>query len=96
MFCSDPGLYTIRLGDHNRKVNEGTEQDLKAIKVISHPNYNNPRLNNDIALIQLAKPATLNKRVGLVCLPGQDEVVPAGSNCYITGWWETVVHNTNM
>jgi len=78
-------LYTIRLGDHNRNVNEGTEQEIKAIKVISHPSYNSPRLNNDIALIQLAKPATLNNRVGLVCLPDQDYVLPAGSNCYITG-----------
>ncbi|KAK3755006.1 hypothetical protein QZH41_001976 [Actinostola sp. cb2023] len=83
---SNPALYTIRLGDHNRNVNEGTEQDIKAIRVISHPSYNNPRLSSDIALIQLQRPATLNSRVGLVCLPGQDYVVPSGSNCYITGW----------
>ena len=82
---SNPDLYTIKLGDHNRTGNEGTEQEIKAIKVISHPNYNKPRLNNDIALIQLARPATLNSRVGLVCLPNQDYVLPAGSNCYITG-----------
>jgi len=84
-FSSNPALYTIRLGDHNRNVNEGTEQDIKAIRVISHPSYNNPRLSNDIALIQLQRPATLNNRVGLACLPDQDYVLPAGSNCYITG-----------
>jgi len=78
-------VYTIRLGDHKRNVSEGTEQNIKAIKMISHENYNNPSFHNDIALIQLAKPATLNNRVGLVCLPDEGYVLPAGSNCYITG-----------
>ena len=84
-FFSNPALYTIKLGDHNRNVNEGTEQEIKAIKVISHPSYNNPRLSSDIALIQLERPATLNSRVNTVCLPPQDYVVPSGSNCYISG-----------
>lgn len=86
MFFSDPRLYTIRLGDHDRNKNEGTEEDIGALRVISHPNYNQPRLNNDIALIQLQRPANVNStRIGVACLPDQDYVLPAGSNCYITG-----------
>ncbi|CAH3103828.1 unnamed protein product, partial [Pocillopora meandrina] len=82
-----PGsYYTIRLGDHNRHVNEGTEEDIPAKRVIVHPDYNKIPIDSDIALIQLSKPATLNARVKTVCLPSQDEVVPTSSRCFITGW----------
>ena len=60
--------YTIRLGEHNRNVPEGTEQNIPGKQVIKHPSYNRPSaINNDIALIQLERPATLNARVGTVC-----------------------------
>ena len=42
---------------------------------------------NDIALIKLSRPAMLNTRVGLACMPSgkeTDRVVP-GKMCYITG-----------
>ena len=76
----------IRLGDHNRNANEGTEQNIPAKRVIYHSSYNKPTpINNDIALIQLARPATLNSRVGTVCLPAHGYDVPTNSECYITG-----------
>ena len=85
-FYSSGSYYTIRLGDHNRNTNEGTEQTIRGKRVIKHPNYNSPSpINNDIALIQLEKPATLNSRVGTVCLPSHNEVVPTSARCYITG-----------
>lgn len=84
-FNRTPSYYTIRLGDHNRNKNEGTEQDIQAKRVIKHENYGSPVLNNDIALIQLSKPATLNARVGTVCLPAHNEMVPTSSKCFITG-----------
>ena len=74
------------MGDHNRNTNEGTEQTLAVKKVISHSQYNKPvQINNDIALIQLTTPATLNSRVKTVCLPSQDYDVPTSSKCFITG-----------
>ncbi|KAJ7394106.1 Chymotrypsin-like elastase member 3B [Desmophyllum pertusum] len=85
-FVNSGKNYTIRLGDHNRNLNEGTEQSIPAIRVIRHPNYNTPPISNDIALIQLSRPATLNSRVGTVCLPSHDEVVPTSARCFITGW----------
>ncbi|KAK3752189.1 hypothetical protein QZH41_007021, partial [Actinostola sp. cb2023] len=78
---------TIRLGAHRRVNTVGTEQDIKVVKVITHPSYHKPkRYSHDIALLKLAKPAMLNKNVHLVCLP---ENVPAptdGNKCWITGW----------
>jgi len=38
-----------------------------------------------LALIQLSRPAILNRRVSLVCLPYQGYVIPGGKECYATG-----------
>ena len=83
---SNPKIYTIHLGEHNREVSEGTEEVISAKRIISHPQYNKPvRINNDIALIQLARPATLNSRVQTVCLPSRDDNVPTNSRCFVSG-----------
>ena len=84
-FSRNAANYKIVVGDHNRNTNEGTEEEVGAIKIISHPQYNSPRLSSDIALIQLAKPVTLSQRVNPICIPSHDSDVPTGSKCYITG-----------
>ena len=38
-----------------------------------------------VALIQLNRPAILNSRVKLVCLPNQGYAIPDGKECYATG-----------
>ena len=84
-FSRNPANYAIVVGDHNRNTNEGTEEQVGATQIISHPQYNNPRLSNDIALIELAQAVKLSKRVNPVCIPSHDTDVPTGSKCYITG-----------
>ncbi|XP_008284102.1 trypsin-3-like [Stegastes partitus] len=59
----------LRLGEHNIAVNEGTEQFISSAKVIRHPRYSSYNLDNDIMLIKLSKPATLNSYVRTVSLP---------------------------
>ncbi|KAK2509742.1 hypothetical protein MC885_012882 [Smutsia gigantea] len=59
----------VRLGEHNIEVTEGSEQFINSAKVIRHPNYNANNLNNDIMLIKLSSPATINSRVATVSLP---------------------------
>jgi hypothetical protein len=88
-FLSSASSYTILLGAHNRNSPESHEQRIRAKKVIVHPQYGQPALNNDIALIQLERPATLTSRVSTVCLPSHNFDVPLNSECYITGklWW---------
>ena len=67
---------------------EGTEQDIPGKRVITHPEYNKPSpLDNDIALIQLSRPASQNARVGVVCLPAADEPILSEANCFITGFY---------
>ena len=84
-----------RLGDHNRHVNEGTEEDIRTKRVIVHPHYNKIPTDSDIAIevSQLHKPATLSTEVKTVCLPSQDEVVHKSSRCFITGLFSSTYHN---
>lgn len=81
----NPSNYVIRLGDHNRHRNEGTEQNIGASRVIKHPQYDSRRINNDIALLKLSRAANINDRVLPACLPRANYIVPAGTTCYITG-----------
>ena len=81
----NPSNYVLRLGDHSRYRNEGTEQNIGASRVIKHPSYDSRRINNDIALIKLSRAAKINDRVSPACLPEANYIVPPGTTCYITG-----------
>ena len=79
----------MRVGDFDRVLNETHEQDILVKRVIRHPLYYTPyALNNDIALLELEKPVTLNARVGTACLPDLNYELPVndpGTRCFITG-----------
>jgi hypothetical protein len=77
---------TVILGDHQRSVNEGTEQTLTVNTILIHPSFNGTTFNNDIALLRLATPATLNARVRVAELG----TVPASGNLRVIGWGRTV------
>ncbi|XP_054477327.1 transmembrane protease serine 9-like [Anoplopoma fimbria] len=77
----------VRLGEHNIRVNEGNEQFIRSSRVIRHPNYSSYNINNDIMLIKLSTPATLNQYVKPVALPSS--CAPAGTMCKVSGWGST-------
>ncbi|KAM4874510.1 trypsin-5-like isoform 2-T2 [Thomomys bottae] len=78
----------VRLGEHNIRVLEGNEQFITATKTIRHPSFNSTTLNNDIMLIKLASPVTINSQVAPVALP--TSCAPAGTQCLISGWGNTL------
>lgn len=79
--------FKIGVGEHNRNMREGSEEDIPVSKIFSHPSYQRSTLNNDIAIIKLSRPVKFGKFVSPVCLPDND--VPVGTECYITGWGKT-------
>ena len=83
----------VRLGEHNINVLEGNEQFVDSAKIIRHPNYNSWTLDNDIMLIKLASPVTLNARVASV--PLASSCAPAGTQCLISGWGNTLSNGVN-
>ncbi|GCC38651.1 hypothetical protein chiPu_0017166 [Chiloscyllium punctatum] len=45
--------------------------------------------HSNLIMLELERPATLNSRVALICLPPQGYIVPEGTSCEIAGWGET-------
>ncbi|XP_035240274.1 trypsin-1 [Anguilla anguilla] len=83
----------VRMGEHNIATNEGTEQFIDSVRVITHPSYNSYTMDNDIMLIKLSKPATLNSYVNTVSLPTR--CAGAGSSCLISGWGNILSSGTS-
>lgn len=83
----------VVLGAHDRtNSSESGRQTITVLRTIRHPNYNDNTTNNDIALLELSQPATLNSRVATipyVISPGDDPLFAAGVNSVVTGWGAT-------
>ncbi|XP_041032672.1 trypsin-like isoform X1 [Carcharodon carcharias] len=87
--CYQSGIQ-VRLGEHDITAREGTEQFIRAARVIRHPGFNYRTLDNDIMLIKLSKPATLNSNVGTIALPRS--CASTGEYCLVSGWGYTESH----
>ena len=87
--------FQVTLGEHNRLVQEGSEQVRTVIQVVVHPSYfgSGPYgKDNDIALLKLEKPATINSRVhtiGLLESPVDNALVADNAPVTVTGWGDT-------
>lgn len=84
---SKRGKYQVRLGEHNLKADDGTEQTIKVAKVWRHRQYGKKN-GFDIAVLKLAKPAKIDNAVSLACL-NKDQAFSAGKMCLVTGWGTT-------
>ncbi|XP_064109381.1 trypsin-1-like [Macrobrachium nipponense] len=72
-------------GDHTLKQKEGSEQTRYIERIIEHENYNANTQENDIALIKLTVPLTLDgMTVSPVCLP--PPLKNFSGECVVTGW----------
>lgn len=81
----DPLKMTVILGAVDLKANEPYKQIIKAKNIFVHPLYDDIQIINDICLIQLEKPATINQYVSTVCLPSQQYNFK-GKTLYTTGF----------
>lgn len=85
---SDPTQYRIRLGEHDRSINEGTEYDATVRRVIRHPGYNSQTIDNDVSVLELSQPLNLTTNqnyLGTICV-GKKGTDVTGRNCVSTGW----------
>ncbi|XP_063797834.1 transmembrane protease serine 5-like [Pseudophryne corroboree] len=65
-------------------------------KIIYHQKYDDRSHDYDIALMKLEKPLNYSDSIRPVCLPQYDQDLPAGSECWISGWGHTQPDNTHM
>ncbi|XP_049586475.1 trypsin-1-like [Syngnathus scovelli] len=64
------------------------EQFNGSSRVIRHPRYSSYDIDNDIMLIKLSRPATLNQYVKPAALPSS--CAPAGTMSKVSGWGNTM------
>jgi len=85
-----PSEVDVIAGIHNLDTPEQGYQQLAVVEVIVHENYDDWTVDNDIALLRLASPATLEitqgLTVGLISLVGDDTGSLAGITATVTGW----------
>ncbi|XP_051873726.1 vitamin K-dependent protein C-like [Pristis pectinata] len=89
--CVDEGgRFKVRLGEHNRTVNEKTEDTIIISEVVIHPNFTRSRLDSDIALLRLAEAAIFSDYILPVCLPiqmmAEERLLIPGNKVVVTGW----------
>ncbi|XP_040827136.1 vitamin K-dependent protein C [Ochotona curzoniae] len=80
----------VRLGEYDLRFKERWELDLNIQEVFIHPNYSRSTTDNDIALLRLAKPATLSQNIVPICLPdsglAERQLTQPGQETVVTGW----------
>ncbi|XP_067900721.1 plasminogen [Heterodontus francisci] len=80
---SRPQNYRVYVGIYKESAFESSRQIISVDRMVTEPN------RNDIALLKLSRPAVLNDKVSLACLPEKGYILSSGSECYVTGWGET-------
>jgi len=83
-------LWTVVAGEHDRTLEEGTEQRIMVEKVIIHERFR--QYHHDIALMKLMEPVIFNQSnyIRSVCLPPEDDInIFKGVNCIATGWGQS-------
>lgn len=80
--------WNVVLGSHHLLSSDPNQIQSSVAKIIVHENYDEDLTTNDIALVKLSSPVTLNNYVNIACLPSH--VVSDSATCYSTGFGDTM------
>ncbi|XP_041822629.1 coagulation factor IX-like [Chelmon rostratus] len=64
--------FHVTVGEHDRHMDERTEQKRRVVKVMIHPGYNKSNSDNDLAMLKLHRPIKLGLYVVPICLPAHN------------------------
>ncbi|XP_054714971.1 chymotrypsin-like elastase family member 2A [Uloborus diversus] len=92
-----PENWRIHFGNHHKFKKDSTEQIRYVKRLIVYPGYTGadlyrfqqPDMNNDIALMKLSAPVKFTDYVRPACTPKQDFDLKLGTQCVGTGWGTT-------
>lgn len=77
-----PSALKVFLGIHRESARESSRQIRDVEQIYAHR-------RTDLALLKLQRPAVVNDKVGIVCLPESGFILSSGVECYVTGWGDT-------
>ena len=80
-------ILRVALGKHNLKIPEATQQVLRVVRQVPHPQYNSRTNDNDLMLLQLERPARLGPGVRPISVASS--CAGAGTSCLVSGWGTT-------
>jgi len=82
-----PSNFDVMVGVWRQYTLDGTEQEISITKIIRHNGFKKATMENDIALIELAKNADCSSQlVGMACMPNPDDDYRSGRQCWGSGW----------
>ncbi|XP_062122088.1 phenoloxidase-activating factor 2 [Drosophila sulfurigaster albostrigata] len=87
-----PGTFLVRAGEWDAQTTRERlpYQELRAQRIITHPQFKVRNVANDFALVILTEPFKLADHINVVCLPPQGATPAGGTTCYSTGWGKDV------
>ncbi|CAH3156483.1 unnamed protein product, partial [Porites evermanni] len=92
VFYGNASWYLVKVGDHNRRRNEISQQQVIPEKIFIHQQYKHfSSVDADLALVKLRTQVKLTAFVRTVCLPEKQEgdlAIP-GTNGFVAGWGVT-------
>merc|ERR1719412_3593192 len=83
----------VLLGEHN--IADSVFNRVDVAEIINHPDWNSQRIDNDYAILRLAKPVTFTNEVAPACLPADTAATYAGVVATVTGWGR-LIHEGNQ
>ncbi|KAI2666138.1 Polyserase-2 [Labeo rohita] len=86
---SSASALTVYLGRQTQEGTNANEQSKSVSEIINHPNYSSSTEDNDITLLHLSSPVTINDYVRPVCLASANSTFFNGTVSWVTGWGNT-------
>lgn len=79
--------YVVRLGEWDIQAKNEIllDQEREVKDIVIHPDYHAGGLFNDIALLFLESPVSIEDHIGTICLPPKN-YVPEDVRCFVAGW----------
>ena len=79
----------VLLGEHS--IADSVYNRVDVAEIINHPDWNSQRIDNDYAILRLAKPVTFTNKVAPACLPADTAATYAGVVGTVTGWGRLIL-----
>ncbi|KAM9859414.1 trypsin-like [Aulostomus maculatus] len=87
-------MIQVVLSEHSIRREEGFEQRFNVSSVIRHYQYKEWMLDNDIMMLKLDRPATINALVEPASLPDSNsQPLGRSTRCTVSGWGVTRLHS---
>ncbi|CAL8136684.1 unnamed protein product [Orchesella dallaii] len=93
-YPNNPSRYTVIAGEVDRRTTSGNEQIRNVTKVIRHNRFSRFTYANDIALLAIDEPFTINSYVAPIALPKQGQTTHG--DVVASGWGKTAVFRRTL